>query len=173
MNIMLKLVGNPSSNIRACSYECVRMYHQTAATFFGRPFKHRNIRQVLHGAQRPAQPSNIDFSALGLKYEMTHPTDVVIQKRVWSPKPATSTSHLLPFQVERTEVGDGLPVYTAYKGGNTKVVTIIRKCKGDIQELKNEVEKIVGKSVELHPGKIGVSGNFHRRLKIWLLGLGF
>ena len=172
MSIMLKLAG---SNSKTCSfsYDCVRMYHQTAVTLFGRPFKHRKIQQVLHGAQRPPQPADIDFTALGLKYELTHPTDVVIHNRVWSPKPATSTAHILPFQVERTDVGDGLPVYTDFKGGKTKVITIIRKCKGDIQELKSEVEKVVGKSVELRPGKIVINGNFHRRVKIWLLGLGF
>jgi hypothetical protein len=59
------------------------------------------------------------------------------------------------------------------KDGDTRVITIIRKIRGDVEALKSEVEKVVGKEVEMRPGKIVIEGNFHRRIKVWLTGLGF
>jgi glycerol-3-phosphate acyltransferase PlsY len=35
--------------------------------------------------------------------------------------------------VERTSTGHHFPVYTDFKGGGTKVVTILRKISGDIE----------------------------------------
>lgn len=79
----------------------------------------------------------------------------------------------LPFEVERTFVGSSLPVYTEYKHGRTKVQTILRKCRGDILLLKNEMEKVCGKPIIVRPGKLVVDGNYNMRLKKWLAGLGF
>lgn len=126
---------------------------------------------MLHAAQRPAEPSDINFNELDLKYEVKLPESFVIQRHCWSPKPSSSPN--LPFDIERTTIGLSLPVYTEFKAGRTKVQTILRKCKGDIDILKSEVEKVVGKPVLLRPGKIVIDGNYHRRLKIWLTGLGF
>jgi hypothetical protein len=64
--------------------------------------------------------------------------------------------------------------YTDYKAGRTKRVTILRKCRGDVALLKEEMEKIVdGNTVRVHPGRLEVDGNYEKRLKKWLLGLGF
>lgn len=41
------------------------------------------------------------------------------------------------------------------------------------QVLKSEMEKVVGKEVSIKPGKLVVDGNYHMRLKKWLIGLGF
>jgi hypothetical protein len=148
-----------------------RVGFHSSAFVEGRPWKRRNAIPVFHASQRPAETADVDFKALGLKYEMTHDPTVVVVKHYWCPKPETLPN--LPFVVERTDIGAALPVYTEYKGGKTKVLTILRKIKGDIAELKAEVEKVVGKEVILRPGKIVVEGNYHRRLKVWLTGLGF
>lgn len=137
----------------------------------GRVRRNMDDIPVIHMSQKPAFPSDIDYDAIGLTYKMTHPTDFVVQKIAWSPKPETTPD--LPFFVERSSVANSLPVYTDYVGGGTKVVTILRKCRGDISILKEEMEKVVGKEVEVRPGKLIVVGNFDRRLKTWLTGLGF
>eukprot|EP01038_Epipyxis_sp_PR26KG_P016393 gene16393-22346_t len=149
-----------------------RSYHISSIAN-GRPFRKPAGPAVIHGSQKPAESAHIDFQALGLKYPLKF--DLTrkdfLTKTFWTPPPKEHPN--LPFFVERTDVGGFLPVYTDYKGGGTKVVTMIRKCKGDIQELKSEVEKVVGRTAELRPGKIIVNGNFHGRLKVWLTLLGF
>ncbi len=77
--------------------------------------------------------------------------------------------------MQRSSSGSsGLPVYTDYKSqGQTKVITILKKCGGDIEALKEEMEKVTGSQVEIRPGKLIVKGNYVRRMKMWLSGLGF
>jgi len=147
-----------------------RDFHSSVVSS-GRPYKYRDGKIAVHASQRAAEPADIDFQSLGLKYEMNHPINLALVKHCWAPQPEIAPK--LPFHIDRTDIGLSLPVYTDFKGGKTKVITIIRKCKGDINALKEEVEKVVGKEVSLRPGKIVVDGNYHRRLKMWLTGLGF
>ena len=119
-------------------------------------------RYVVHAAQKPPEESEIDFGALGLKYPLTHKPEYLIKRTAWTPPPPSPPT-TLPFAVDRTTVGSSLPVYTDYKAGRTKVVTILRRCRGDIDELKGEMEKVVGKPVTIRPGKLVVDGNFHGR----------
>lgn len=149
-----------------------RTYTNSAAAL-GRPFKYRDGKIVIHAAQRPAEKADIDFSSIGLEFEMTHPINLAVVKHCWAPQPQPEIPPNLPFHVDRTIFGKSLPVYTDFKAGNTKVITIIRNIKGDMNKMKAEVEKVVGKDAALRPGKIVVDGNFHRRLKLWLTGLGF
>eukprot|EP01039_Chlorochromonas_danica_P006010 gene6009-6620_t len=125
----------------------------------------------LHASQRPPAPADIDFNALNLEFPLTRDTKFVIARTAWSPKPEVEPN--LPFAVERSHVGGALPVYTKFKGGRTKVVTRLRKVKGDVEKLKAEMEKVVGKEVYIKPGRLEVDGNYNRRLKTWLTGLGF
>jgi hypothetical protein len=134
------------------------------------------VRGVVHGSQKPAANAEIDFSALGLKYPPTHTPSTIIKKTWWTPPPEPGAAPVyedLPFAVERTSPGQSLPVYTAFKGGGTKVVTVLRKCRGDIDVLKEEMEKVCGQPVSVGIGKLVVTGNFHARIKMWLSGLGF
>ena len=119
---------------------------------------------------RPAHDPNVDFSQLGLTYPLTHPTES-ITKNGWAEPPKERPN--LPFYVERTYVGSSIPVYSEYKGARTKVITILRKCGGDIAALKEEMEKVCESEVLVRPGKLMVEGNFVMRLKKWLIGLGF
>jgi hypothetical protein len=137
----------------------------------GRLRRNMDLIPVIHQSQRPAQTANIDFEAIGLTYKMNLPVKFVVERLAWSPQPETSPD--LPFGVDRTLTGKALPVYTEYIAGGTKVVTLLRKCKGDIGILKAEVEKVVGKTVEVKAGKLLIEGNYDRRLKTWLTGLGF
>jgi len=73
----------------------------------------------------------------------------VVETRGWAPPPTTRPD--LPFTVDRAGVGQGVPVYTDYKAGGTKVVTITRKVRGDVLLLAEELQKIVGDETEVHP----------------------
>lgn len=125
---------------------------------------------VIHQAQRPAYPAEVDYSSLNLTYPIQNKVKPIISEYGWT-KPPDSLPNL-PFIVERTKA-HGLPIYTDYKHGRTKVVTILRKCKGNIDELKKDMEKVCQKQVEVRPGKLIVDGNYHLRLKQWLSDLGF
>jgi len=129
------------------------------------------IQFIQHASQKPAENAIVDWSSLGLKYPVHVTPQVYIKKTSWTSPPTELPD--LPFAVDRTQVGSSLPIYTDYKAGRTKVVTILRKCRGDIQLLKEEMEKVVGRPVDVRPGKLVVVGNFHARLKMWLTGLGF
>ena len=138
----------------------------------GRLMSSRVSRHVIHGSQKPAAERDVDFASLGLKYVPTHKIETLINRTTWTPPPDKQPDNL-PFAVDRTVIGMSLPIYTDYKGGGTKVVTILRKCRGDISALRDEMEKVCGKPVLVRPGKLVVDGNFHARLKLWLAGLGF
>lgn len=127
---------------------------------------------AIHQSQRPPEAADIDFSSLNLKYPLKiQPSTLPFSG--WSIPPATAPQGY-PFFVSRTLNSKALPVYTDFLSqGKTKVVTIVRKCGGDVLELKNDMEKVVGKPVYIKPGKLVVDGNYSRRLKMWLTGLGF
>ena len=122
---------------------------------------------------RPPESADIDFNSLGLTYPLTCKPKIVTPTG-WTEPPAQPPSNL-PFFVQRSSSGSsGLPVYTDFKSqGQTKVITILKKCGGDIEALKKEMEKVTGTEVELRPGKLIVKGNYVRRMKLWLSGLGF
>lgn len=145
---------------------------QSTLTIRGRPFKLRGSPVAIHAVHKPAEKTNIDFTQLGLTYEMKHDPPVLIKETHWTELP-TSRPVELPFFVERTEVSGSLPVYTDIKNGLTKKITILRRCRGDIMALKAEMEKVCdGKEVTVRPGKLVVDGNYVLRVKKWLTGLG-
>jgi len=148
----------------------VQLLLQTGARR-GVSVKRKNSYPVIHASQRPGEDASINFGELGLKYPMTHPCEFVVKKTSWTRPPSSLPD--LPFAVDRTSVGLALPVYTDYRAGGTKVITILRKCRGDIDELRVEMEKVTGKPVLVRPGKLVVDGNYHARLKKWLTGIGF
>lgn len=138
-----------------------------------RPWKdHTRYNPVIHQAQKGPEDHDIDFSSLNLKYPITHSTTPVVLSSWWTPPPEKLPD--LPFFITRTTKGGGLPVYTDFVGGGkTKIVTLVRKCSGDIEALKDEIEKVCGTAVIVKPGKLLISGNYHLRLKKYFTGLGF
>eukprot|EP00455_Lapot_gusevi_P029677 TRINITY_DN317_c0_g1_i3.p1 TRINITY_DN317_c0_g1~~TRINITY_DN317_c0_g1_i3.p1 ORF type:complete len:152 (-),score=13.25 TRINITY_DN317_c0_g1_i3:64-519(-) len=78
----------------------------------------------------------------------------------------------ISFKVERTS-SKFLPVYTDYKNGGTRVLTLLRKIKGDVKNLQEEVSKLTGLPVTVRPGRIEVPGNQRQLLCQWLTRMGF
>ena len=75
--------------------------------------------------------------------------------------------------MERTHKGN-LPVYTDFKAGGTRKITIVRRIYGDIEEFKQELKKIVSNSdIEEKMGRLEVSGMHSQKIKFWLTRLGF
>jgi len=79
----------------------------------------------------------------------------------------------LPFEVERTSTGN-LPVYTDFRAGGNRSVTVVRKIFGDVDEFKDELSKVVSNSpIEEKMGRLEVSGLHTQKVKVWLSRLGF
>ena len=79
----------------------------------------------------------------------------------------------LPFSVSRTPT-HGIPVYSDYKNGRSRVVTIVRRIQGDTTALKLELGRVLGGArVDERVGRIEVHGNRVDEVKTWLAGLGF
>ena len=137
------------------------------------PMKKKNMPIAIHASQRPEaafDPTFSDIQGLEIHLKNENP-EIIIKKSLWTKPPIELPN--LPFVVERTKAGSELPVYTDYKAGKTKVITILRKIKGDVSILKSEMEKIVGQEVMVKPGKLVVDGNHKMKLKLWLTKLGF
>lgn len=80
----------------------------------------------------------------------------------------------LPFRVFRTARGRQLPVYTDYRNGRTRCLTIVRRLRGDVRALADELSLVCdGAPVDVRPGRLQVKGNYRSRVTEWLLRLGF
>mmetsp|Transcript_27779 Transcript_27779/g.26589 ORF Transcript_27779/g.26589 Transcript_27779/m.26589 type:complete len:171 (-) Transcript_27779:167-679(-) len=162
---------------------------EASPTIRGRPFKQHNNPIAIHQKWSKEASNKIDLSALGLiyksiplidrengpyppsKYDNSNLTVVKPKYRQQLQNLSISTEGL-PFSVERTQTSM-LPVYTDIKGGQTKIITMLCKCRGDIQTLKDEMQKVCDdKEITVRAGKLLVTGNYVRRIKVWLTGLG-
>lgn len=77
-------------------------------------------------------------------------------------------------QVFRTVKGKQLPVYTDYRNGRTRCMTILRRYRGDEAQLAEEMSRVCDdKPVAVRPGRIEVKGNYNGRVVEWLERLGF
>jgi translation initiation factor 1 (eIF-1/SUI1) len=77
-------------------------------------------------------------------------------------------------QVFRTEAGKQLPVYTDYRNGRTRCMTIVRRFRGDEAELAAELSRVCdNRPVIIRPGRVEVKGNYRGRVCEWLARLGF
>uniref|UniRef100_A0A7S1TH73 Large ribosomal subunit protein mL49 n=1 Tax=Compsopogon caeruleus TaxID=31354 RepID=A0A7S1TH73_9RHOD len=87
-------------------------------------------------------------------------------------EPAES-SGMPPFRIGRTPSKE-LPVYVDYKNGGTRVMTLVRRVRGDVQSLREDMSRICGgKNVTVRPGRLEVKGNYREELKTWFTRLGF
>lgn len=152
------------------------MFRRSLPALMGAPPKKRAKNPpVLHLSQRPAAPAQIDFTKLGLTYPVTNSSPgFSISGINWAPKPEKTRSDL-PFAVDRSGPASNFAVYSQLKGGGrTKVVTVVKKIKGDALEFQKELQKVVdGSEIEIRPGKLVVRGNYVKRVKLWLLAMGF
>jgi hypothetical protein len=77
------------------------MFRKSIFTFTpsirGRPWKKRNTFHPIHASERPAEPADINFLELDLKYSPSHQPENFISKIGWSKPPSVKPD--LPFQV--------------------------------------------------------------------------
>lgn len=107
-----------------------------------------------------------------LKYPLREIDPAVIKPSQWSP-PIGGYDNL-PFRVFRTVKGKQVPVYTDYKNGRTRCLTIVRRFRGDAQALAAEMSKVCDDNiVTIYPGRVEVKGNYRGRVEEWLMRLGF
>jgi len=77
-------------------------------------------------------------------------------------------------QVTRTTKGNQIPVYTDFKNGRTRELTVVRRIEGDAAALAKELYRVTGgAAVEVRPGRVEVAGGRAKEIKSWLAGLGF
>lgn len=124
---------------------------------------HPNTKRELNRITAEPEPltyklQNISERESTSKYEMSPPLG--------------GNKHI-PFFIQRTHTNN-LPVYTVFKNqGNIKLTTI-RHIRGDVQEFKNELAKIVSNSdIFITTGRVSVKGLHAEKVKLWLRRLGF
>eukprot|EP01120_Amphizonella_sp_Union-15-10_P016833 TRINITY_DN9118_c0_g1_i2.p1 TRINITY_DN9118_c0_g1~~TRINITY_DN9118_c0_g1_i2.p1 ORF type:complete len:156 (+),score=23.63 TRINITY_DN9118_c0_g1_i2:39-506(+) len=87
-------------------------------------------------------------------------------------EPLGGTEHL-PFKVYRTR-NKQLPVYSDFRKSGASRLTILRKYGGDVNELKQELSRLLGGAeVIVRPGRMEVKGIHVSDIKLWLKRLGF
>lgn len=115
-------------------------------------------------------------------------TTVKMGERVGLPQPVMSTDNLhhlihhklshLPFFVERTAVGKGLPVYIDIRRGTNKQMTVIRRVYGEVGVLAAWLQlemprEVVRGRVKAEQQKIVIKGDVVEAVKLFLTDLGF
>jgi large subunit ribosomal protein L49 len=76
--------------------------------------------------------------------------------------------------VERTTAGRQLPVYTDYKNGRSRTLTLVRKVSGDVPFLVEELRRVTGgAAVAAKLGRVEIEGDRAKEVRAWLAGLGF
>lgn len=79
------------------------------------------------------------------------------------------------YDVLRTSNG-ALPVYTEYKNGRSRILTIIRRIEGDLHNLRDDLCKFIpSESVQIKQPQnhIVIQGNKQRSVRYWLTAIGF
>ena len=67
-----------------------------------------------------------------------------------------------------------LPVYTDFRNGGQRKLTVVRKVAGDVNEFKSEISKIVSNSpITEKMGRLEIAGLHTEKVKLWLRRLGF
>lgn len=107
-----------------------------------------------------------------LKYPLREVDKSLLTPSKWAPPMGGYED--LPFRVFRTSKGKQIPVYTDYKNGRTRCLTLVRRIRGDVQDLALEMSKVCdNRPVTVRPGRIEVVGNYCGRVQEWLQRLGF
>ncbi|KAL1915880.1 mitochondrial 54S ribosomal protein mL49 [Calcarisporiella thermophila] len=94
-----------------------------------------------------------------------------------APSPTETTAQAVrsyPYFVERTR-SKSLPVYTDYRNGGMRVLTLIRKIEGDVGRLCEDLAKDLPTTVNVNKttGHVVVKGNYVREVREWLTQRGF
>lgn len=107
-----------------------------------------------------------------LKYTLREVDPSIITPSKWAPPMGGYED--LPFRVFRTVKGKQIPVYTDYKNGRTRCLTLVRRFRGDVHSLAEEMSRVCdNRPVTIRPGRVEVLGNYRGRVAEWLQRLGF
>lgn len=130
----------------------------------------RLVRQLSSAARYVKRPEWTPPA--DLKYPLREIDPETVTPSKWTPPMGGIDA--LPFRVFRTPKGQQLPVYTDYKNGRTRALTLVRRFRGDAKALAAEMSKVCdGHPVDIRPGRVEVKGNYRGRVEEWLLRLGF
>ncbi|GAA5937740.1 hypothetical protein JCM3775_002117 [Rhodotorula graminis] len=92
-----------------------------------------------------------------------------------APEPAHEAAPpKLAYFVPRTAHGE-LPVYTDYKNGGSRVLTIVRKAQGNVEALRSDLAEYLTAPSLTKPaqGQVVFVGDWVRETKEWLAARGF
>lgn len=107
-----------------------------------------------------------------LKYELREIDPSLVTPSKWAPPMGGYED--LPFRVFRTAKGKQVPVYTDYKNGRGRCLTLVRRFRGDAHALGEEMSRVCdNRPVTIRPGRVEVVGNYRGRVAEWLQRLGF
>lgn len=107
-----------------------------------------------------------------LKYPLREIDPSLVTPSNWAPPMGGFDA--LPFRIFRTSKGKQIPVYTDYKNGRTRALTLVRRFRGDVNELAEEMSRVCDNNpVTIRPGRVEVKGNYRGRVAEWLQRLGF
>lgn len=76
------------------------------------------------------------------------------------------------YSVRRTTTKN-LPVYTDYRNGGTRHLTIVRNVDGNVAALMDELRELTGAEVTEAVGRVEVKGIYSKEIKAYLRDLGF
>jgi large subunit ribosomal protein L49 len=80
----------------------------------------------------------------------------------------------VPFSVARTAIGQQVPVYTDYKNGRSRKLTVIRRVSGNVDALVEELRRVTGGAeVTARLGRVEIEGDRAKEVKTWLMAIGF
>lgn len=135
-------------------------------------------RRTIAGFTSTSATSETVVPLGSLRYPPPHSEEAVTGAGPTGYKPPLGNTDALPFRVLRTKSGR-LPIYTDYKNGRTKKITILRKFSGDRKELREEVWRVLGGpknpglEVVERAGSLEIKGDYTWQLQMWLKRLGF
>lgn len=131
-----------------------------------RPLEERRVLEFKEVVHSWVPPCDLEFE---VRPELVR----ALNASGWAP-PAGLNGQVLPFHIFRTFKGEQLPVYTEFKAKKTRVFTIIRRVRGDLNSLAKEMSKVCdGRPIEIKSAALRVTGNYSQPLKYWLTSLGF
>mmetsp|Transcript_29855 Transcript_29855/g.41986 ORF Transcript_29855/g.41986 Transcript_29855/m.41986 type:complete len:131 (+) Transcript_29855:128-520(+) len=80
----------------------------------------------------------------------------------------------LPFWIERTK-SNRYPVYTDFRNARGRKLTVVRKYRGDVAYLKNELKQLLGSETEIieKVGRLEIKGLHVPKIVTWLKEKGY